>query len=576
MDVLIVDARLWDGTGSPVQDDVDVRIRDGHIVEIGRELARDGAQLLDAAGATVLPGLIDAHVHLSMDPGSAWRTTTPEQHEQALRTHLRAYLAAGFTTILDPAVLPDEHARIRSAIESGAPGPRYLALGTPFSPPGGYVAVVIPAFPSVASPAEVEAQLDALVAEGVDGVKVTVEDGLAGPVWPLHSDAVFTAIHDGAERRGLPVYAHAMTPKEQLLALEKLHPYAFVHPPDRPDRKALDAIVASGVYETSTLSVFDGLRGGFEPERFTDSLVELTVPVEERATALDRDVKHAFGRQMIATAFPHAPLKGTIGRLAAHEFVVGPRVRRAQRSVLALSDSGVPLVLGSDSGNWPIIPYLFHGPTSVRELELLGEAGLSPEQALTAATRTPARMVGIEAGTIEVGRLADLIVVEGDPLQDLSAVRTIRWTVRAGVAHTPAEWLVAEAPHPVAPPPPFLPVASTSGERYDVIAAAQRRLHEAGDHRRCRDEMAALRAEFAADVRFSDADLEAAFEAHDPTTLGHGDDKHGPMPYPTEGTACSLFGLPPVLHGALNDRAGARGWPPPYPEDTRPLVVGGE
>ena len=107
------------------------------------------------------------------------------------------------------------------------------------------------------------------------------------------------------------------------------------------------------------------------------------------------------------------------------------------------------LVLGSDAGNWPIIPYLFHGPTSVRELELLGEAGLTPEQALTAATRTPARMLGIEAGTVEVGRTADLIVVEGDPLTDLSAVRDVRWTVRAGVAATPEDWVNAAWPFEV-------------------------------------------------------------------------------------------------------------------------------
>lgn len=443
MDVLIVDARLWDGTGAPVQNGVDVRISGDRVVEIGHALARDGTSVIDVAGATVIPGLIDAHVHLAMDPGAAWRTTTPEQHAEALRRHLRAYLACGFTTILDPAVAPDELALIRATLADGAPGPRYLTLGTPFSPPDGYVAVVIPGFPSVASAADVEAQLDAMVAERVDGVKVTVEDGIAGPVWPMHSDAVFSAIHDGAERRGLHVYAHAMTPKEQLLALDKLHPYAFVHPPDRPDKDALEAIVASGVYETSTLSVFDGLRGGFEPQRLTDPLVLLTVPLDEVSTALDRDVKHAFGRKMIATAFPHMPMKGTVGRLAAHEFVVGPRVRRAERSVRDLSDAGVPLVLGSDSGNWPIIPYLFHGPTSVRELELLGEAGLTPEQALTAATRTPAKMLGIEAGTIEVGHLADLVVIDGDPLADLSAVHHVRLVYRAGVGHSPEDWAIA-------------------------------------------------------------------------------------------------------------------------------------
>lgn len=98
--------------------------------------------------------------------------------------------------------------------------------------------------------------------------------------------------------------------------------------------------------------------------------------------------------------------------------------------------------MGSDAGNWPIIPFLFHGPTSIRELELIGLAGFTPAEALTAATRTPAEMLGLqsEIGGIRVGGIADLVVVDGDPLADLTALRHLRWTVRAGDARTPAEW----------------------------------------------------------------------------------------------------------------------------------------
>jgi imidazolonepropionase-like amidohydrolase len=89
------------------------------------------------------------------------------------------------------------------------------------------------------------------------------------------------------------------------------------------------------------------------------------------------------------------------------------------------------------------MPYLFHGLTTLREIELLDGAGLSPAQALDAATRTPARMLGLasEIGTIEPGKRADLVIVRGDPLQDLRALRSPLWTVKDGVAHTPAEWM---------------------------------------------------------------------------------------------------------------------------------------
>lgn len=78
-----------------------------------------------------------------------------------------------------------------------------------------------------------------------------------------------------------------------------------------------------------------------------------------------------------------------------------------------------------------------------REIELLGGAGLTPAEAITAATRTPARMLGLEAeiGTVEVGKRADLLIVDGDPLADPRALRKVRWTVRDGVARTPAGWM---------------------------------------------------------------------------------------------------------------------------------------
>jgi len=108
-----------------------------------------------------------------------------------------------------------------------------------------------------------------------------------------------------------------------------------------------------------------------------------------------------------------------------------------------LWDAGVPIVAGSDSGNWPIDPYHFHGPTLLREIELLGHAGLPAGDALAAATRIPARMLALEneIGTVEVGKRADLVVLRKDPLRDLRNLRTIRWTIKDGVAKAPAEWL---------------------------------------------------------------------------------------------------------------------------------------
>jgi imidazolonepropionase-like amidohydrolase len=114
-------------------------------------------------------------------------------------------------------------------------------------------------------------------------------------------------------------------------------------------------------------------------------------------------------------------------------------------SVRLLKAAGVPLVMGSDSGNWPLFPYYFHGPTSWRELRLLADSGLSPLEVLGAATVNPARMLGLEdLGTVEVGKVGDLVVVRDDPLVDVEkAMRSLQYTIRAGVARTPDEWMAS-------------------------------------------------------------------------------------------------------------------------------------
>ena len=119
-------------------------------------------------------------------------------------------------------------------------------------------------------------------------------------------------------------------------------------------------------------------------------------------------------------------------------------VRYSQRNIRKLYEAGVPIVAATDAPSpWPWAIFNFHGPTTLREIELLGDAGLPPMAAIAAATRVPAEMLGIadEVGTVEVGKRGDLVIVRDDPLADLRALRTVRWTVRDGVAATPEEWM---------------------------------------------------------------------------------------------------------------------------------------
>lgn len=441
-DLLLQGGMVWDGSGAaPFR--ADVLVHDDRILQIAEAIeAPEGATVLDATGATVLPGLIDSHVHLSMDPGAAWRQDSPQTHDALLAQHLRAYLACGVTTILDPAVMPDELARIRAAIDTGAPGPRYLTLGTPFSPPGGYVAVVIPEFPTVSNAAEVNAQLDLVQSEGVVGIKTTVERGFLRPVWPLYSDEVRVAIRDGATARDLTVYAHAMSAEEQRIAIDELGARVLVHPLEKPDAAMVKKIAASGVYEMTTLSANASFGATWRPERDKDPLIVAVVPQVERATSRDPVAIKGFVRASTSNIMPHLPAKTLFGRSRVARRMVDKKVRETGEAILAMSRAGVPIVMGSDAGNWPMIPYLFHGSSSIEELELLVTAGLSPAEVLRSATVTPAAMLGLDdLGVLRPGARADLVVVAGNPLANIAAMRQVRWTVADGVAATPAQWM---------------------------------------------------------------------------------------------------------------------------------------
>jgi hypothetical protein len=210
-------------------------------------------------------------------------------------------------------------------------------------------------------------------------------------------------------------------------------------------RKFVDRMKASGAFQVSTLSVMDALRIEFEPERLAGPITNIVVPARQLATARDPRSGRIHAESRVATAAGWLP-PAARRAAAAYNFsnkAIAEAVASARRALAAENRAGVPIVVGSDSGNAPIVPYLFHGPTTLREIELLGGAGLSPAQALDSATRIPARMLGLSAeiGTVEPGKRADLLIVRGDPLKDLRELRKIVWTVKNGVAHTPAEWM---------------------------------------------------------------------------------------------------------------------------------------
>jgi imidazolonepropionase-like amidohydrolase len=292
---------------------------------------------------------------------------------------------------------------------------------------------------------------DAIASVGAIGVKVPIERGFGSDsVFRIHPPEVRDAIRRTAAERQLPIYVHASDEVEQTIGLELgAHALAHLNFANFAGSEASPEFIAraarSGTYLVTTFSTIDAGLVRWQTRRLDDPSVQLAVPAVERQTALSAAAWAARDVSELAHAFPRLPHLALriLARLSEPDEAQEVSGLAANlRSAKRLHDAGVPLVIGSDAGNSSLLSE-FHGTSTLRELELLADAGVPASDVLAAATRVPAEMLGIAAvaGTLESGKRGDLVVLASDPLADIRAVRTIRWTIKAGVPHTPEEWM---------------------------------------------------------------------------------------------------------------------------------------
>jgi imidazolonepropionase-like amidohydrolase len=449
-EILIRGARLIDGSGAAAREKVSILVRDGRIAAIGPEVAAaPGARVIDALGLTALPGLIDSHVHFVYASGSGYRGDTDETIRELNRQHLRAYLACGVTTVLDAGAFVETVRDIQGWLAAGHPGPRYLTTGPYVRPPAGYGH---PRFGGERTPAEVERKLDLLQSLGADGVKIAIERDF-GSSLEQFTPELMQAVVQGVRRRGLPLYVHATSEQAQVEALE-LGARALMHSTldARSPTELSDAFVArmkaSGAYQLTTMSLFATFPATFDRARLSDPLTRLVVPRVELETAAAPDASDRFAVGLFGYAAPWT-FEWTRPWLASF-FVSESRLRAAiamqQQNLRKLHRAGVPIAVATDAPSpWPDAIHHFHGVQTLEEMQLLGAAGLTPLEAIAAATSVPARMLGLDAeiGTLAHGKRAELMLVEGAPDRDLSALRKVRYSVQGDVARTPQEWMAA-------------------------------------------------------------------------------------------------------------------------------------
>jgi len=401
--VAIVGARLIDGTGAaPVQDSV-VLVEGGRIRAAGtraRISIPADARIIDASGKTVLPGLWDMHAHF-------------EQVEWG-----PLYLAAGVTTVRDCGNELDFVRSVRDAIDSGRGlGPRLLLACIVDSPTQESIGT-----DQLRSAAEIPALIRKFREAGCAQVKVYsgLDPQLIRPLAKAAHAAGMTVtghVPDGigavhANEAGLDMINHIQFVVRALLPPsydpDRRLPYAAFS-------RALKELDLSTPASRQTIALFARRRVVVDP---TMALNELFTHSREENAAREPG--------LAKVALPLREPLASFGRRPEDADIAERRWNASMNVLRALHRAGVPIVAGTDQA----IP----GHSLHRELEIYVEAGFTPMEAIQAATLVPARVMRLEkeVGTLAAGKRADLIVVDGDPLADIHAIRRVASVMTAG------------------------------------------------------------------------------------------------------------------------------------------------
>jgi imidazolonepropionase-like amidohydrolase len=385
--------RLFDGQS--ISDGMDVLVRGNRIEAVGRHLdGGPGVEVIVLSGATLLPGMIDAHTHFLLHPydETSWNDQVLKESraERVARgvNHARNTLLAGFTTIRDLGTEGAGYADVglKQAIEKGViPGPRMLVAGRAIVATGSYGPKgFAPSFDVPLGAEEtdgVEGMIRTVreqIGKGADIVKVYADYrwGPNGEAMPTFSIEELKAAVETAAGSGRPVSAHAGT------------------------AEGMRRAAMAGV---STIEHGDG------------GTPEVFALMAEKGIALC---------PTIAASDAVTRYQGWDGSDPAPE-----RIQEKKRSFAAALAAGVPLCNGSDAGVFS------HGANS-REVELVSEYGAGPMKALVAATSGTAGILGLDdRGSIRKGLLADIVAVSGNPLDDIKALENPVFVMKDGVIY---------------------------------------------------------------------------------------------------------------------------------------------
>jgi Tol biopolymer transport system component/imidazolonepropionase-like amidohydrolase len=385
--------RVFDGRSAAPREKIDIVFEGNRItrVEPHRTDLHNGT-VVDASNGTVLPGLIESHTHMSKGYGEPLG---------------RIWLSFGITSVRNPAANPYEGQEDREAIESGARiGPRVFATGEPFDG----TRIYYPGGTALDGGTQLTAQLARAQKLNFDLIKTYVR----------LPDLLQKRIVEEAHRIGIPVTSHEIYPAvaygadgvEHIRGTSRRGYSPKMSELRRSYRDVIDLLAVSKMTLTPTI----GIQGGYQ-----------LLTLRDGSWLDDERLRRLFPASALDAARALRKRPADARDLAQRDAIVSPQ----EKMVAAVVKSGGRVIAGTDS---PINPY---GLTLLLELEHYVRGGLSPADAIRTATIVPAEAMGLAAdlGTIEPGKLADLVVVDGNPLANISDIRRTRYTIKAGVVY---------------------------------------------------------------------------------------------------------------------------------------------
>ena len=395
---------LIDGTGGAPLKNAVILVQGGRITAAGTNVTvPSGATVVDLSAYTVLPGFIDAHVHLIghiLGDGDWQHQGLVESSAQRAllgAAHAQQTLEAGFTTVRNVGADAFTDISLRNAINAGwVPGPRILGAGISFGISGGHCdgsSGLQPDIPESKGGFEtgaadgVEAVREMVrydVKHGADVIKICATGGVLSP-----TDSVGAQQYTEEEMRAVVEAAHMM---DRRVA-------AHAH-----GLEGIKAAVRAGVTSIEHGSILDA---------------ESVRMMKEKGTWLVPTLLAGYTVDSLARAGRLPPA------IAAKALAIAPRIHASFKLAV---DGGVRIALGTDAG------VMRHG-TNGREFGLMVQYGMTPMQAIVAGTSNGATLLGLEAeiGTIAAGKQADLVAVRGDPLQNIRILETVDFVMKGGV-----------------------------------------------------------------------------------------------------------------------------------------------